>query len=158
MKIKTNYIVIAFFTIFIAVLGSIITKQNMEWYGALTTPQQAPGGAVIGIIWTLIFILTAASAILVWNKMPVDPHRRLFMLLFILNGFLNLFWSVLFFGRHMLGWALFEMIMLNLTNVALIYLLWDDHRMSALFLLPYFLWVCFATYLAYVIWQVNIIL
>jgi tryptophan-rich sensory protein len=126
----------------------------MGWYDSLRLPAIAPDGSVIGLVWTVIYILSTIAAILFWNS----PRGKNFMLiagLFLFNAFLNMFWSFLFFTLHLFWWAIAEMVLLNLVNLALILLLWKYNRKSAILLVPYFLWVFFATYLAYLIGSLN---
>lgn len=155
MKIKLNYLVIPLITIFTALSGSLLTSKGMGWYKTINLPEIAPAGSFIGSVWTIIFILSAWSAILFWNKKESDKNAKIIITLFIANALLNIFWCFLFFGIHLIGWSIAEMIILNLVNLALIILLWKKHLFPALLLTPYFIWVSFATYLAYSIWKLN---
>jgi len=152
---KLNYFVIPLFVLLVSASGSSITQKGMDWYRTLVLPSLAPPGYVIGIVWTIIFILTAISAILFWNQKPQPKHFTTIWLLFFVNGLLNVYWSALFFGQHMIFESIIEMILLNLVNLCLILLLYKDCRKSAMLLLPYLLWVGFATYLTFNIFQLN---
>lgn len=156
MKLKLNYAVIPLAVIATSLIGSSVTSGNMSWYKTLVLPPIAPPGGFIGLVWTVIFILTAISILLFWNKEKKPKNKRLIGELFVLNGALNVFWSAVFFGQHLLGWAIVEMIVLNITNLVLIIWLWrNKYRASSILLWPYFGWVCFATFLASWIWVLN---
>lgn len=152
---KLNYFLIPLFIISISYFGGGITSQNMGWYKTLALPAIAPPGYFIGIVWTIIYVLAGASAILFWNKNKNDSGFRIIALWFIVNGLLNLFWSFVFFKAHLLGWAIVEMSFLNATTIVLIWRLWKNNKISAWLLLPYVAWVSFATYLAFLIWKLN---
>lgn len=154
MKIKSNYIAISAITVFVAGFGSWLTSGGMDWYDTLTLPMIAPDGAFIGTVWTVIYILSTISAILFWNS-GRKKNFELIAGLFLFNAFLNIFWSFLFFTAHFLLLPVIEMILLNFINLALIYLLWNYQKKSAYLLIPYFVWVSFATYLAYSIYSLN---
>lgn len=154
MRIKANHVAISAITVFVAGFGSWLTSGGMDWYDTLTLPMIAPDGAFIGSAWTIIFFLSTISAILFWNT-ERKKNFELIAGLFLANAFLNVFWSFLFFTAHFLFWPIVEMIILNLTNVALVYFLWHYKRTSAYLLMPYFIWVSFATYLAYLIYSLN---
>lgn len=154
MKIKTNYIAISLITVAVATVGSYLTSMGMEWYNSLSLPTIAPPGSFIGLVWTIIFILGDISAILFWNA-PRGKNFKLITTLFLLNAFFNVYWSFLFFTLHLFWWAIAEMIVLNLVNLALIGLLCKDNHKSSVLLVPYFLWVSFATYLAYLVAALN---
>ena len=154
-KFKLNYIIIPFITILVAVIGNMITSLGMSWYKGLNLPAFTPSGSFIGMVWTTIFILSTISALLFYKKPDRSPYFVITALLFFNNAFLNILWSSLFFGEHMMGLALIEVVVLNVVNLSMIILMWEKHRTASLLLFPYFIWVCVATYLNYAIWSIN---
>jgi len=156
MKIKANYILIPLVVIGIAVAGSWLTDLGMDWYETLELPGYTPSGGLIGAVWTIIFILGVISALLFVNKSARDRHFRRVVWVLCFNGLLNVFWSYLFFVEHWFSMAILEMMLLNLTTIFLIFLMRKVSRLASGLLVPYFLWVSFATYLAYQIWQLNL--
>lgn len=168
MKIKPNYIVIPLIVIAVALVGSALTSSGMDWYGGIIKPELTPPKWVFPIAWNLIFIATAASAIIFWNKATelkvlwFHFHKRLndknlwITILFLANAILNILWSYLFFSQQLVLWAFVEMIFLEATIIALIVMLRPTSRLSAYLLLPYAIWVGFATYLTYMIHTVNL--
>jgi tryptophan-rich sensory protein len=153
MKFKLNYVVIPLIVVLTALLGNIVTSGGMGWYNGLNLPKSAPQGWFIGSVWTVIFILSIIASLLYWNSK--EKKSRFVIILLIANALLNVLWSLLFFGLHLLGWPVMEMILLNLTNLALIIFFWKKHRISAILWIPYLLWVSFATYLAYTVFSLN---
>jgi len=162
------YIFIPLVVIAVSVLGGLLTSGGMAWYQTLILPTIAPAGSVIGTVWTVIFILCAVAAIWFWRKkksvsagggaVTVKNSARLAnwtVALLIVNAILNIGWSWVFFNQQLLGWAIVEMVVLNLSNLALIILFWKKYRFAAYLWMPYFLWVSFATYLAVNIWLLN---
>jgi tryptophan-rich sensory protein len=154
-SMKYNYFLIPLFIVAISYFGGNVTSANMAWYKTLALPAIAPPGGFIGIVWTIIYLLSAISAFLFWNNTEAQANNKTIKALFVANGLLNLWWSYIFFGQGLLGWAIVEMTILNLTTLMLIVLMWEKNKKSALLLLPYLLWVSFATYLAFLIWQLN---
>lgn len=152
---KLNYILIPIVVFLTAFIGSTLTNPNSSWYIALKLPSFAPPGYVIGMVWTVIFILCAISAIIMWNKIP---HSTLFWWiigLFIANAILNIGWSFLFFNQHLILASIFEMILLEASTIAIIILAWPLSRLAAALLLPYAAWVAFATFLTINILRLN---
>lgn len=152
---KLNYFLIPLITFLTAFLGSLATSRGMEWYNTLKLPSLAPQGSFIGMVWTIIFILSTVSALLVWNNGQTSKKFWLVIGLFIANAVLNFLWSVIFFGFGQIGLSIIEMFVLEATVVALILLIWPISRISSILLVPYAIWVGFATYLAYSIWSLN---
>lgn len=153
---KLNYFIIPLITILVAGGGSWLTNTGLTtWYNRLNLPVIAPAGSVIGTVWTIIFILSTVAALIVWNQRPLNPHFNWIAWLFVANALLNILWSYLFFYLHLTGWPIVEMVLLNLSTIALVALLWHNTLWAAILLFPYVIWVSFATYLAYLIWLLN---
>jgi translocator protein len=155
LKFKPNFLVIPALIAAVSWLGSLITSANMDWYRQISKPAWTPPGSVIGTVWTIIFILTAISIIIVWNNHRDKKEFKLIIFFFALNLLLNIGWSAIFFGAHLIGLAFFEALILDATVLVLILLIWKHSKTAALLLAPYFLWVAFASYLTYTIWMMN---
>jgi len=140
----------------VALSGSFATSREMDWYDQINLPEWTPSGDIIGIAWTLIFIMAAYSAILFWNKGYRNRKFRITIALFLLNGALNALWSFLFFGLHFVGAAILEMIALEISTVCLLVLVRPTSRLASILLYPYAIWVAFAAYLAYSILMLNL--
>ena len=153
---KINYILIPLIVLAVSVGGSLLTNSGMPWYDTLKLPSIAPPGGVIGAVWTVIFILSTISAIMLWNVAPRGMQFNLIFSLFAINAILNVLWSFFFFNQQMIGASIIEMCVLNLTTLALIIFGWRFSWIAASLLIPYFAWVSFATYLAYKIWILNL--
>lgn len=156
--LKVNYLVTPLGVLCVSLIGGYFTGGGMTWYDTINLPSFAPPGSVIAVIWSIIFILSAISILLFSNSSKTDRKSLFFYIiisLFVLNGVLNVFWTVLFFSWHLVFWSVIEMLFLNLVNLILILMLWKEHKASAILLLPYFIWVAFATYLTYSIYLLN---
>lgn len=154
MRIKPNYIILPLATVAVATIGGYLTASGLDWYYGLELPALAPGGGFIGTVWTVIYILTTLSALIFWNA-PRRQHFDAIVVLFAANAIFNALWSLVFFVSHDFIAAMVEMTILNLINLALIRLLWNYERKSAWLLVPYLIWVAFATYLTYAISALN---
>ena len=152
---KPNYVVIPLITIAVALAGSHFTNRGMAWYQTLKRPALTPPGAAIGAVWTVLYVLATLSALVVWNTFPRNERFGWIVGLFLVNAFLNGFWSYLFFGRALIGPALVEMIALLGTVVALMVLTFPGSKAASGLLIPYAAWVTFATYLTVMIWRLN---
>jgi len=153
---KANYFIIPIITLVVAVGGSVLTSAGVDgWYKTIRLPAWTPPGSVIGTVWTVIFILTAIAALLVWNSPGAKPRFGVIAAVFLLNAALNVIWSLLFFRLHLMFAAGWEAILLDLTIIALIVLCWPISRLSAVLLLPYAGWVAFAAYLTFTVWSLN---
>jgi tryptophan-rich sensory protein len=75
--------------------------------------------------------------------------------LFVLNAVINVGWSILFYTQQQLGLALFESVLLVFNISLLIGLIWRFCPLAACMLLPYSVWVTFATVLTFNTWIMN---
>lgn len=154
-KIKLNYILIPLVVVLVSVVGSYFTSSGMDWYNTLKLPSFTPPGSFIGMVWTIIFILSAIATLLIWNKTVHDKKFKIIIIVLILNAVLNVLWSWLFFYQGLIFVAIIEMIILEISTLLIIILNWRKQILSSILLMPYAGWVIFATYLAYMIWSLN---
>jgi tryptophan-rich sensory protein len=140
----------------VGVIGSVFTTPNISgWYSGLTRPALNPPSWVFGPVWTILFALMGIAAYLVWKKGLDDRHVRAALGIFFAQLVLNVIWSLIFFGNQNPGGALIEIVFLWLAIVATIIAFAKVSKPAAWLLLPYILWVSFAIYLNYSIWQLN---
>lgn len=154
---RLNYVLIPLVTVFVALIGSYLTSKGMSWYNTeLIQPSLTPPRWAFPVAWNIIFVLTTISAVLLWNvfKKRTKVFYAIFAL-FVLNAVLNVAWSALFFVMHNVFASLIEMMVMELSTLAIMVLSYKYSKLAAFLLLPYFLWVGFATYLTYLIMQAN---
>ena len=147
--------IVPLLVILLSIAGGAVTTPNLDWYYMLNLPSFTPPGNIIGIVWTVIYVLLAISILRFLHKSQNQSNRIAILWLFLVNGALNFYWSYLFFGLQNIDAALVEIFFLNFTTIVLIYLLKGRHPVSAWLLVPYFGWVSFATYLLYTVWALN---
>ena len=123
-----------------------------EWYGQLSKPSFNPPSWVFGPVWTALYIMMGTSAWLVWRRAGFEG-AALKAWLFQL-GF-NAAWTPVFFGLHAMGAALIVIVAMWCAILATIVLFWKHSRAASLLLVPYLLWVSFATVLNATLWQMN---
>ncbi len=140
----------------VAVLGTggALTKLG-PWYEKLQKPSWQPPGWIFGPAWTVIGGLTVWSAVIAWTPLRSRSERRGLVLLFVMNGVLNILWSLLFFNRRRPDWALIEVMPLWLSVAGLIANTAPRTPRAAWLLAPYLVWVSFAAFLNLTIVRLN---
>ena len=149
------YLIAAVAAIAVAGLGAWATQLG-PWYYNLKKPTWQPPDWVFGPAWTLIFGLIAISAGLAWEHSPDNIKRAWIVVLFALNGVLNILWSVFFFTLEKPGWALIEVIFLWLSIIVLMVFIAPISAVASWFLSPYLVWVTFAALLNLAIVRLNL--
>ena len=117
-----------------------------DWYSKLARPPLTPPNWVFGPVWTVLYIMIAISLILYIKKTRQNLTYWAIAAI-ILHLITNFSWTGIFFGLQRPGWALFDIILLDLTLALLIVHFWQTARLSSVLLWPYLVWVLFATYL-----------
>jgi len=131
--------------ILIGFLGSFATRGSVTtWYADLSRPSFTPPDWTFGVVWPILYVMMGISAFLIWNmgfdKTEVKVALGIFGLQLILNGL----WTPIFFGLHLIGLALVEIIMMWAAILLTIISFWKVSKPAAFLLLPYILWVSFA--------------
>lgn len=136
-------------------LGSLATAPAIEpWYRGLAKPAWTPPDAAFGIVWTVLYLLMAVAAWLVWLAAPPAAVRRP-LGLFLLQLALNAAWSPLFFGLRSPGLALLDILLLLPAILATLLAFRRHSRAAAMLMAPYLLWVLYAAALNLAIWRLN---
>ncbi|TMU55485.1 MULTISPECIES: TspO/MBR family protein [Flagellimonas] len=157
MKKKLTYITLSvLICLLIGFLSSFATQSSVnDWYVGLNKPSFNPPNWIFAPVWTTLYVLMGVAAGIVWSKgfhhiwVKTALYHFGFQLLF------NALWSIVFFGLKNPFWA-FLVILVLLTLIALT-IKWFRvvSKLASFLLVPYLLWVCFATLLNYKIWELN---
>jgi tryptophan-rich sensory protein len=125
------------------------------WYSTLNKPSFNPPNWIFAPVWTLLYILMGIAAGIVWSKGFYHKWVKTAMYHFIFQLLFNGLWSIVFFGFRSPGFALIVILIL-LVLIILTYRWFKIvSNIAAYLLIPYLLWVSFATILNFSIWQLN---
>ena len=143
------FIYSSFGALFVASIGGYLTQLD-EWYYALIQPSWKPPDWAFGPIWSIILIFCAVSAGMCYKKSVKDrDYQKKLVYLFLLNGILNLTWSLFYFYLKRPDIALFEVVFLWGSILILIFHTRICSKIASLMLLPYLIWVSIASILNY---------
>ena len=137
-------------------LGAILTSGQIDgWYRTLEKPPGVPPNWVFGPVWTTLYALIGISLALFWHIAPSGREKRTAFGWWLAQMILNLAWTPVFFGAHWLGIALVVIVLLLVGIVVTIIRFRSLHRLSGRLLIPYAIWVGYATYLNAGYWFLN---
>jgi translocator protein len=137
-------------------LGTIATSQAIPtWYRGLRRPSWTPPGWIFGPVWTTLYTMMGVAAWLVWKAGWEKSSVRRGIGLFVGQLFLNAIWTPLFFGRRAFGAALIDLSLLWGMIVATGIQFYRVSRPAGLLMLPYLLWVSYASSLNAGVWWMN---
>lgn len=118
---------------------------NSNWYYNLIKPPFAPPDWLFAPVWTILYITIFIAFILYYKKPFLNKTSG--YIYFSIQLFLNLIWPFVFFGLKNISLGLVVIIFLNIFVFLTIKKFYEVSKLSACLLLPYFLWILFATYL-----------
>lgn len=157
MKKKLTYITISvFICLLIGVFSSFATQSSVDtWFFNLNKPNFNPPNWLFAPVWAILYTLMGVAAGIVWAKGTHHIWVKTALYHFVFQLLLNAAWSIVFFGLKQPIWALMVIIMLIILLGLTIRWFSIVSKTAAYLLVPYFLWVCFATALNYKIWELN---
>lgn len=132
---------------FVGVSGSFVTISAIPtWYAGITKPFFAPPNWVFGPVWTTLYALIGISFWIIWQSKPSKLKKRA-VYWFILQMALNAVWTPIFFGLKNPEFALFVITALWISIFQTIRFFSRITKSAGYLLIPYILWVSFATLL-----------
>jgi tryptophan-rich sensory protein len=136
-------------------IGGAFTGQGLgPWYDSLDKPRWTPPSSLFGPVWTALYTAMGVAAWLVWRRAGWSGGR-IPLGLFAVQLALNVAWSGLFFGLRRPDLAAFEIVILWVAILATLIAFFRVSRPAGVLMVPYLLWVSFATALNLAIWQLN---
>ena len=133
---------------------SVASGDQNIWYQALKKPAVTPPGWVFPLAWTTLYILLGLALAFVLNARGATG-RGAAVTLFVLQFALNLAWTPLFFGAHLVGVALLVIAAMLLLAIATTIAFGRIRQAAAWMMVPYLVWLSFAAVLTWRIDQLN---
>jgi len=139
------------------ILGSLATAPAIPgWYKGLAKPSFTPPNWLFGPAWITLYLLMGIALFLVWRQGLDRPGVKAALALFFIQLGLNALWSWLFFGWHQLGLAFAEIVLLWVVILLVTIKFFALSRAAGWLLVPYLLWVMFASVLNFSLWRLNL--
>jgi tryptophan-rich sensory protein len=139
----------------VSIFNGLLTEPNLPWYATLAKPGFTPPNSIFPVVWTILYAMMALAVWQFWRAEGSDEDRKLGSIAFAVQLALNVAWSFAFFWLRSPGAGLVVILLLLAAIVVTIVLFDRSSRSAALLLVPYLLWVCFATALNSAFWILN---
>lgn len=131
------------------VLGGLVafltSGSISSWYSTLVRPPGNPPNEIFGPVWSTLYAMIGISFALIWHQGGLGKNQL--TLFFFTQLFLNLIWTPVFFGAHLIVPALIVIILMWLFIALTIRAFAKVSKPAAYLLVPYLIWVSYATYL-----------
>ena len=127
-------------------IGSLLTSGSIpNWFATLNHPPGRPPNWLFGPVWTILYLMIGTSFAIIWHQGRLGKNRPTYF--FITQIILNLLWTPAFFGAHQIAFALVIIVLMWIFISLTIFEFQKLSTLAAKLLVPYLLWVSFATYL-----------
>ena len=146
-----SWLVVSYFT---SAVGAVASIQAQSIYGHLVQPAWAPPPGVFAPVWMILYTLMGIAAWLVWRSGGFAKNRKA-LTLFLIQLVFNALWSWLFFAWKLGAMAFYDIVILLALIGATLVSFWRVRPLAGVMLVPYLLWVGFASVLNFSIWQLN---
>jgi tryptophan-rich sensory protein len=137
-----------------AAVGGIASANAGSFYEQLSRPGWAPPASLFAPVWSVLYFFQGLAAWLVWRARGFNGARAA-LGLFMLQLAANALWTWLFFAWRQGAWAFAEILLLWILILATGAAFWRVRPWAGALLLPYLLWVSYASALTYSVWQRN---
>lgn len=140
----------------VGITGVFFTTPAIPtWYATLVKPAFSPPNWLFGPVWTTLYALMGIAVYRIWRLGTKRKGVREALTWFFVNLTLNAIWSPIFFGAQQIAAAFVVISAIWVTIIILIVRYHKLDTVSAYLLVPYLLWVSFATVLNYNLWLLN---
>ena len=138
------------------IFGSLFTFESIsDWYVTLEKPLFAPPNWIFGPVWIILYFLMGVSLYIVWENELKSKSRKVFFTVFGIQLILNALWSLLFFGLKSPLLGLVDIILLDIMVTVTIIYAKSISKLAAILLVPYLVWIIFASILNFAIFLLN---
>lgn len=129
-------------------LGGQLGSPDTRWFASLVKPDIFPPPALFGIVWSVLYIMIGFSVAIVASSWGAYG-RGLALGLFAFHFLFNLAWTAVFFGSQNIMGGLIVLIGAVVTLLPVIFTFWRVRALAAYLLIPYLIWLIFASVLNY---------
>ncbi len=152
-RVDWKLLVLSFVIVYLlGYIGSVLSGDGAksEWFESIR-PVITPPNWVFPVVWNILFFLIGLSFYFVLVSEGKDKTWKIVVGVFVINFILNAGWSYIFFQLRNPLLAFLDLILLFITIAMLMYFSWSIDKRSSYLLVPYFVWICIAGVLNWVI-------
>lgn len=152
-----SYLLLSFLPpILVGILSSIITAgSSRSVYNTLDKPPLSPPGFLFPIVWTILYILMGVATYVMLKSNGFGPDKKKALLIFYAQLLVNFIWPIVFFKLELFGFAFLIILLLDFLVAITVLAYYRLEPLAGYLLIPYLIWILFATYLNLAIAIIN---
>lgn len=128
-------------------ISAFIASDGMRQYENMYNPPLAPPGWLFPIVWTILYILMGIAAYLVYEAKIPEEEKKVALLLYGIQLFVNGLWSLIFFNLEAYLFVFAWLVLLWYLIYRTLQTFYKINPVAGILFIPYLLWVTFAGYL-----------
>lgn len=139
-------LVIVLTTVLIGLLASLFSGNTRQIYTSFIKPPLSPPGWLFGVIWPVLYLLMGIAAYIIYQT-PQTPDRNKATTLYWVQLFVNFLWPIIFFRFEWYWLAVIVILLLDVLVIMTMIWFYRIDKRAGYLLIPYLIWILFATYL-----------
>ena len=136
-------------------LAAFLTRNQMDLFEAINKPMLTPPAWLFPVVWSLLYLLMGFASYRIAHADKPTAYKNRTLILYAVQLFFNFVWSLIFFNQRLFGLALVWIVVLWGLVLWLTVRAFFTDRVAFWCLVPYLLWVTFASYLTWMIYRLN---
>ncbi len=128
------------------VLSSLSSGNVGQIYASLNKPPLSPPGWLFGVVWPILYLLMGIAAYIIYQA-PQSPEREKAINLYWVQLFINFLWPIVFFRFEWFWISVLVILLLDVLVLITTILFYRINKIAGYLMIPYLLWILFATYL-----------
>ena len=154
-QVWISFIIFIVLCFIVQIIGSFWTRETIStWYPTLIKPSWTPPNSIFGPVWSCLYVVIAVAGWLIYRT-ESSSQRSLALIFYGVQLSLNFIWSFLFFSLRNPMLGLIDILLLSLFIILTIVKTYSFRPLASLLLIPYLLWVLYATGLNAAIYILN---
>ena len=142
-KLSTSIV----FAEFVGILSGLLAGDIKTKYAQYVKPVLSPPDWLFGVMWPILYALMGWASYLIYVNSSQKETRRKALCLYGIQLFLNFIWSIVFFRFDLLWGAFAIIVALDILVFCTIKEFKKLNDSAAFLMVPYLVWILFATYL-----------
>lgn len=154
-QLSISFVAFILICLIVQIVASLWTKETVStWYPTLIKPSWTPPDWIFGPVWSCLYMMIAVAGWLIYRA-EYSKKRTVALMFYGSQLALNFIWSFLFFSLRSPILGLIDIALLCLLISLTIIKAWPVRPLASLLLIPYLVWILYATSLNAGIWLLN---
>ena len=142
----SQLLIIVLITELAGMLGNLFSGNAGQEYSSFIKPPLSPPGWLFGVIWPVLYLLMGIAAYIIYQTQQT-PERKRAINLYWVQLFVNFLWPIIFFRFEWYWISVIVILLLDVLVLITIIRFYRINKIAGYLLIPYLLWLLFATYL-----------